>query len=200
MARRHLRLTAVVALVLVSLTGFSRGHGGHGGHGSRSGSRHHGGGGGCSSSHTRHSSDSAGSSGSSGGSVGSSGSSGDSSGTSGYTGSYGSSGSSAGSRGVRGGSTPTHSAAPDRAARPEAKIVQCVPDDPRHEAATVRVTNRGGARAAYSVTVDFLDRQGASVSLGSARITLAGGASGTVRVTPTTASSDLASCRLRSVG
>ncbi|MEV0260776.1 hypothetical protein AB0I49_05450 [Streptomyces sp. NPDC050617] len=189
MARRHLRLTAVVALVLVSLTGFSRGgHGSHGSHGSRGyhgSSSRHGGGGGCSSSHARHSSGTDSGSGS-GAAYGSSGSSGSSS-------SYGSS---AGSRGLG----STHSASPGRAARPEAKIVQCISDDARHEAATVRVTNRRTARATYSVTVDFRDPQGASVSLGSARITLGGGATGTVRVSPATASSDLASCRLRSVG
>ncbi|AJE84704.1 hypothetical protein SLNWT_4328 [Streptomyces albus] len=46
--RAQLRLTAVLAVVVLSLTGFSArgGHGGHGGHGS--------GGGGCSSSHQNH--------------------------------------------------------------------------------------------------------------------------------------------------
>ncbi|MEV0278454.1 hypothetical protein AB0I22_19010 [Streptomyces sp. NPDC050610] len=197
MARRHLRLTAVVALVLVSLTGFSRGHGhGHGSHGSYgSSSRHRDGGGGCSSSHSNHSSGSGSGSGSDSGSSSGSGYDYGSSGSSGSSGSYGSA---AGSRGVGGGST--HSASPDRAARPEAKIVQCISDDARHEAATIRVTNRGSARATYTVTVDFRDRQGASASLGSARLTLGGGASGTVRVSPTTPSSDLASCRVRSVG
>ncbi|MFE7119589.1 hypothetical protein ACFU99_29645 [Streptomyces sp. NPDC057654] len=197
MAGRHLRLTAVVALVLVSLTGFSRGgHGSHGGHGSRGyhgSSSRHGGGGGCSSSHSRHSSGSDSGTGSGSGSNSGSGSS---------YGSSGSYGSSAGSRGSTHGST--HSASPDRAARPEAQIVQCVAEDVKHEAATVRVTNRGSARASYGVTVDFLDAQYHSVSVGTARITLAGGAPGTVRVYPAAsmkkAAGDLVSCRLRSVG
>ncbi|MEU7041188.1 hypothetical protein AB0A77_09010 [Streptomyces varsoviensis] len=63
------------------------------------------------------------------------------------------------------------------------------------------MTNRGTVRASYNVTVDFRDRQGRSVSLGSAGISLAGGKSGTVRVSPAAkaSGSDVASCRLRSV-
>ncbi|MFF9124454.1 hypothetical protein ACF09J_14305 [Streptomyces sp. NPDC014889] len=50
---RGIRLTAVLAAVLLALTGFSRGHGHGRGH-----SRHSGGGGGCSSSHQNHDSSS----------------------------------------------------------------------------------------------------------------------------------------------
>lgn len=134
-----LRLTAVAALVILALTGFStsRGHGSH----------HHGGGsGGCSSSHQDH----------------------DSSSTGGTTGSryrdyddddaYDSSSTGGGS------SSSSQSAGTLRDA--DVELVDCATEAMPY--ATVRVTNPNGRAGYFTATVDFLDARSERVERRSA--------------------------------
>ncbi|MDX3226369.1 hypothetical protein [Streptomyces sp. ME19-01-6] len=166
MMRRGLRLTAVLAVVLVALTGFkSRGHGRHGS----------GGGGGCSNS--SHSSSSSGSGSSSGGYSDSDDSS-STSGTGGYryndrydsNDSSSSSGSSSGSSSKRVGPAPT------------VALVKCAGKDKKGEpAAIVKVGNRTDKPQTYVVTMDFRDKD-SKVTSGSAYVRFAAKQTKTVKV------------------
>jgi hypothetical protein len=168
--RRGLRLTAVLMVVLVALTGFkgkSRGSRGHGG----------GGGGGCSSSSSHQSGSGSGSN--SGGSS-----------DSGYGSGSSDSDSGTGSGGTRYrdnnryGSTPssggTASASPKE---PETTVVICAgrgkDGDP---AATVKVRNRSGSAELYIVDMTFLGKSGGEVTRGSGTVRVPAGRTKTVRV------------------
>ncbi|MGY0059290.1 hypothetical protein ACWY4P_22505 [Streptomyces sp. LZ34] len=160
MMRRGLRLTAVLAVVLVALTGFkSRGHGRHGS----------GGGGGCSSSNSSHSSSSSGS--------GSGGYSDSDSGADDYSSSSGSSGSSSG--GYRyhdryddndsssSSGSSSGSAKPDRPVS-TATVVKCAGKDKNGDpAATVKVQNHTNKSQTFVVDMEFRDKQGSKVTSGS---------------------------------
>jgi hypothetical protein len=165
---RGIRFTAVLALVVLALTGFSR----HG-HSSRHGS----GGGGCSSSHQDH--DSSSSSSTSGGSYGSGGSYDDTSG-----GSYSSGGSSYGSdddgdsgySSTTGGYTrrPTHRTTSTPSAGGtgtgledgRARLISCATD--KRPYATVEITNPNRRDAYFQVWVTFYDAEGTSLLVTSA--------------------------------
>ncbi|MEU5639571.1 hypothetical protein [Streptomyces milbemycinicus] len=180
MMRRGLRLTAVLAVVLVALTGFkSRGHGRHGS----------GGGGGCSSSNSH---DSSSSSGSGSGSGGYSDSTSDDYGSD--DGSSGSSSSGSGSGGYRyhdryddndssssSGSSSGSSAKPGELA-PAFAVVKCAGKDKNGEpAATVKVTNQTDRSQTYIVTMDFRDKD-SKVTSGSASARFAAKQTKTVKV------------------
>ncbi|NKQ24337.1 hypothetical protein HF200_07655 [Streptomyces galbus] len=151
-----LRLTAVAALVVLALTGFStrRGHGGH----------HGGGGGGCSSSHQDH----------------------DSSSTGGTSGSRhhdyddddddyyasGTGGSSGGS------SQPAATTGTLRDA--DVELLDCATEKTPY--ATVRVTNPNGRGGSFTVTVDFLDAASNRVERRTAHAFVAANGTATVRV------------------
>lgn len=154
--KRGLKLTAVAAMVVLALTGFStsRGHGHSRGHSS-------GGGGGCSSSSQNH-----------GGSSNSSTSGGSSSG---YDDddddTYGSSGSTDSSTGgytrrPRYRSTPTSSAtgSGQQMSSGKARLITCA--TPARPYATVEVTNPNRKKATFDVLVDFLDKDGVRVTDG----------------------------------
>jgi hypothetical protein len=137
---RRLRFTAVSAMVVLALTGFSTGRG----HGSRS--HHSGGGGGCSSSRQNH----------------------DSSSSSGGGGSYGSGTSTGGSGGGTYRSRPTHRSTPTAtasstgSARPlkdgTVVLVHCASvEDPY---ATVEVRNPNGREGVFYMKMTFKDRHG----------------------------------------
>ncbi|MER6980224.1 hypothetical protein [Streptomyces carpinensis] len=136
---RRIRFTAVLAIVVLALTGFSRGHGhGH--------SRHSGGGGGCSSSQQDH--DSSSSSSTSGG-----GSYDDSTDDSSRTG---------GGYYTR---RPTHraTATPSGGSRGTAlegvaTLISCATGTRPY--ATVEVTNPNGRKAGFQVRVTFYDDEG----------------------------------------
>ncbi|MFI1331326.1 hypothetical protein ACH4U7_14525 [Streptomyces sp. NPDC020845] len=175
MMRRGLRLTAVLAVVLVALTGFkSRGHGRHGS----------GGGGGCSSSNSSHSSSSSGS--------GSGGYSDPGSSSDDYDSDSGSSGS--GSGGYRyhdryddndssssSGSSSGSSSKPGELA-PAVAVVKCAGKDKNGEpAATVKVTNQTDRSQTYIVTMDFRDKD-SKVTSGSAYARFAAKQTKTVKV------------------
>lgn len=167
--RRGLRLTAVLAVVLVALTGFkSRGHG----HGS-------GGGGGCSSSNSSHSSSSSGSgSGSGSGGYSDSDDSSSTSGTGGYRydDRYDSNDSSSSS-----GSSSGSSSKPGELA-PAVAVVKCAGKDKNGEpAATVKVTNQTDRSQTYTVTMDFRDKD-SKVTSGSAYARFAAKQTKTVKV------------------
>ncbi|MYQ45390.1 hypothetical protein GTW40_10010 [Streptomyces sp. SID4985] len=163
---RGLRLTGVLALTVLALTGFSRGHGhGHSGHGS-------GGGGGCSSSRQDHDSTS-----SSGGSSGDS--SGDSSDDS-VTGfvptydpddSYGSTdddSSGSGSGGYRSPRThrPTSSASSGGRSAEDGtvRVLSCATDAVPY--ATVEVTNPNKREMRYAAYVHFLNSSDDELAVG----------------------------------
>ncbi|WP_435642578.1 hypothetical protein ACR9VJ_04305 [Streptomyces sp. H49] len=143
---RALKVTAVSAMVVLALTGFSSGHG-HGSHG----------GGGCSSSRQGHDgSSTARDSGSSG--SGSSGGDSDDSATSTSAG--------GGSRRARPTSTPTPTASPSHAARPlkdgTAVLVHCANvADPY---ATVEVRNPNDREAVFMVKMSFKDARGFAIA------------------------------------
>ena len=154
--KRGLRLTAVAAMVVVTLTGFStgRGHGHARGHGG-------GGGGGCSSSSQDH--DSTSSSGSSG-SSGFSGSDSSGSGSSGSTyddddDTYGSSSGGTATRRPRYRSTPTASATGGGSTDlrdGRAKVVRCA--TAQRPYATVEVSNPNEKTVVFKVYVTFNDK------------------------------------------
>ncbi|MEV7157612.1 hypothetical protein AB0N77_23795 [Streptomyces misionensis] len=145
---RALKVTAVSAMVVLALTGFSSGHG-HGSHG----------GGGCSSSRQDHDgSSTARGSGSSGSD--SSGGGSDDSATSTSTSTGG------GSRRARPTSTPTPTASPSHAARPlkdgTAVLVHCANvADPY---ATVEVRNPNDREAVFMVKMSFKDARGYTIA------------------------------------
>ena len=152
---RTLKFTAVIALVVLALTGFSTGSKG-GSKGRYHGSRH-GSGGGCSSSRQDH--DTSSSSTSGGGSYGSSYDDDDND-------SYGSSGSSGGSSYTR---RPTYRSTPTSSSTGSsrgtldgtAKLVSCATEQKPY--ATVQVTNPNGHRVDYWVDVRFKDARGNEV-------------------------------------
>jgi hypothetical protein len=165
---RTLRFTAVLAFVVLSLTGFSTGrHGGH--HGS--------GGGGCGSSHQDHDTSSS-SSGSTSGSTSGGGSYDDPDddyyGSTGTTGGTGTTGSTAttGSTGATGGShygrRPTHRATATPSgdsAKPlrdgTARLISCATQDMRY--ATVEISNPNDRDAEFQTRVTFYDDEGTEI-------------------------------------
>ncbi|MER7793894.1 hypothetical protein [Streptomyces sp. NPDC097640] len=170
MMRRGLRLTAVIAVVLVSLTGFkSRGHGRHGS----------GGGGGCSNSSSSHSSsnsDSSSSSGSSSGGYSDSSDSGSGSGGYRYHDRYDDNDSSSSSGSSSGSTTKPGELAPRVA------LVKCAGEDKNGEpAAIVKVTNQTDRSQTYIVTMDFRDKD-SKVTSGSAHARFAAKQTKTVKV------------------
>ncbi|MDH6628994.1 hypothetical protein M2271_006829 [Streptomyces sp. LBL] len=157
---RTLKFTAVLALVVLALTGFSTGR-----HGHRSGSDS-GGGGGCSSSSQDHDSSSSSSSSSGGGSYGSgsdddsySGSSEDSYG-SGSGGNSGSSGGSSYQRRPTYRSTPTASGTGSSKPLKDgtARLISCATDTRPY--ATVEITNPNNREAEFQARVTFYDAEG----------------------------------------
>lgn len=158
-----IKFTAVVALTVLALSGFSSG---------RHGSRHHsGGGGGCSSSRQDH--DSSSSSGTSGGSYGGS-TYGDDDDT------YGGGGSSGHRPGYR--STPTSSASATGTGLSDAtaKLVRCA--TARVPYTTVEVTNPNRRKGTFAVRVSFEDSADLTVATGSAEATVDGNGKAVVRV------------------
>ncbi|WP_030165177.1 hypothetical protein [Streptomyces sp. NRRL S-813] len=146
---RRLRFTAVLAIVVLALTGFSRGHGhGHSHHSSG------GGGGGCSSSHQDH--DSSSSSTSGGGSYD------DSSGDSDDD-SYGSSSTSGGSYNRRRTydptPTPSGGSSGTTLTAGTAKLISCATE--KRPYATVEITNPNNRKATFQAWVTFYDADGA---------------------------------------
>ena len=146
---RTLRFTAVLTLVVLSLTGFSRGH--HG--------RHGGGGGGCSSSHQDH--DGSSSSTSGGGSYSTPDDHSDDD-------SYGSTGTSGSTGGSRYGRRPTHRSTPTSSAtggralkNGTAKLVACATAEKPY--ATVEIANPNGREAEFQAQVLFYDDQGTQI-------------------------------------
>ncbi|MEU3652355.1 hypothetical protein AB0E67_05790 [Streptomyces sp. NPDC032161] len=158
MMRRHIRLSAVLLVVVLALTGFSTGRGHSGKSKSRSGGSSSSGGG-CSSS--KKSNDDYGHSG-----YGSSGDNDD----------YGSSSSSSG------GTAPSPSAS-DAA---DAYVFRCAqPRKGKRKAvttATVRLTANAAGPHTYEVDVTFLDAMGNTVDTGEARVKAEGGDARTVSV------------------
>ncbi|WP_330458407.1 hypothetical protein OIB37_16775 [Streptomyces sp. NBC_00820] len=159
---RGLRFTAVLALVVLALTGFSRG--GHSRHGG-------GGGGGCSSSHQDHDGSSSSYSSSGGGGYSGGSSYGDSDDDSydgsddGSDGTYASSGSGSGGGGYRTHrptyrSTPTASSSGGRGALQDgtAKLISCAAEQRPY--ATVEVTNPNDREADFRAQVTFYDAAG----------------------------------------
>ncbi|MFE7212400.1 hypothetical protein ACFU93_20890 [Streptomyces sp. NPDC057611] len=142
---RRIRFTAVSAVVVLALTGFSQGHG----HGR---SRHGGGGGGCSNSHQDH--DSSTSSGSYGGSSsGSYGDSDDDGGTSDTGGTYNR------RPGYR--STPTSPSGTGRSRGlrdATVRLIGCATQ--KRPYATVEVTNPNDSKADFQAWVTFYDTEG----------------------------------------
>lgn len=176
---RSLRFTAVLALVVLALTGFSTG-------------RHHsrgsgGGGGGCSSSHQDHDGSSSTSGGSSSGS--SSGSYGSSGGSS-YDSSSGSTyGSDDDGSGTGGGSyrrthrpTATPSGSGDGGATRDgtAKLISCATAGRPY--ATVEVSNPNDRRATFTVDVMFLPETPPAIDSGRADVSVPARGTKTVRV------------------
>ncbi|MFJ9816658.1 hypothetical protein ACIRU3_15550 [Streptomyces sp. NPDC101151] len=164
---RGLRLTAVLALVVLALTGFSRGHG-H--------SRHSGSGGGCSSSHQDH--DSSSSSTSGGGSYGG-GSSYDDSDDDGY-------GSSGGTGGYHRRPTNRATSSSGSTGRPladgTAKLISCASEQTPY--ATVEITNPNSRRADFQARVTFYDADGTLLlNNASAEVSVPANGRATTRVT-----------------
>lgn len=160
--RRGLRLTAVLVVVLVALTGFkgkSRGSRGHGG-----------GGGGCSSSSSHQS--------------------GSGSNSGGYSDSDSDSDYGSGSGGTRyrdnnryGSSPSTGGTASASPQEPETTVVTCAGRDKGGDpAATVKVRNRSGSSELYIVDMTFLDKSGVVVTRGSENVRVPAGRTETVRV------------------
>ncbi|GHE75296.1 hypothetical protein GCM10014715_32760 [Streptomyces spiralis] len=148
---RRLRFTAVLAIVVLALTGFSRGHGhGHSHHSSG------GGGGGCSSSHQDH--DSSSSSTSGGGSYDDS--SGDSDDDSyGSSTSGGTSGGSYNRPTHRPTSTPSGGSSGTTLTAGTAKLISCATE--KRPYATVEITNPNNRKATFQAWVTFYDADGA---------------------------------------
>ena len=163
---RALRYTAVSALVVLALTGFSSGRGRGGGHGGD-------GGGGCSSSSQDHDSSSSSSSGGAYGS-GDTYDDDDDQGT-GSGGSY--------NRRPNYGSAPTSSPGSGRGRDLEddtARLLSCAA--PSAPYATVEVSNPNARKATFTAWVTFVDDSGVTVVTRSADVTVPGGDEATVRV------------------
>nr|BFD84237.1 hypothetical protein StreXyl84_36380 [Streptomyces sp. Xyl84] len=155
---RGLRFTAVLAVVVLALTGFSRGHG-HGGHGS-------GGSGGCSSSRQDHDTSSSSSSG--GGTYGS--------GTDGTYApedddTYGSGGSGTGTTGGSSShrrrpdlgptATPSGGGTETRLQDARVRLLSCATEKKPY--ATVELTNPNDRRGTFTATVTFQDAHGGTI-------------------------------------
>ncbi|MET8246144.1 hypothetical protein ABZV31_17995 [Streptomyces sp. NPDC005202] len=165
---RRLRFTAVLAIVVLTLTGFSRGHHGHSRHGGGGG-----GGGGCSSSRQDHDSSSS----TSGGSY-DSGSSDDDS----YDDPYSSGGTYNRRPTYR--STPTASSGTGEGKGLEdgtARLVSCATKKKPY--ATVEVRNPNDRKATFSVTVYFMDEATVAVDDGSEEVSVPAKGRKTVKVT-----------------
>jgi hypothetical protein len=165
--KRALRFTAVLALVVLCLTGFSRGRHHHGGGG---------GGGGCSSSHQDHDSSTSTSGGgsydSSGGSGGSSYGSDDGYGGSAGGGSY--------RRTHRPTSTPSGSAGHTPVKEGAARLISCA--SAARPYATVEVTNPNDRKAAFTVEVLFLPDSPPAIDSGRVRVSVPARGTKTVEV------------------
>ncbi|MEU0336567.1 hypothetical protein [Streptomyces sp. NPDC006193] len=162
---RTLRFTAVLALVVLSLTGFSAGR-----HHSRHGS---GGAGGCSSSHQDHD----GSSSTSGG-----GRYDDSAGAYDATGGGHGNGSGTGGGSYRRGATPrsTSSSGGTELKHGKARLVSCATEKAPY--ATVEVANPNRREADFRVQVEFAGEQDTTVARNSARVTVPADGSARVHV------------------
>ncbi|MFD4482201.1 hypothetical protein ACFWPU_39655 [Streptomyces sp. NPDC058471] len=172
-----IKITAVLTLSALALTGFTTGRG-HGG-----GSRHSSGGG-CSSSSQNHDSSSSSSSGSSG----ASGSSGSTTSGSGYDdddGAYGSSGDSSTSGGSYNRrpthrSTPSSSPGGEQLESAQAELVRCATKTAPY--ATVKVTNGNRKAARFWVSVTFEDANGITVIEESEKVKVPGKGKATTRI------------------
>ncbi|MFB6674732.1 hypothetical protein ACFVDQ_12750 [Streptomyces sp. NPDC057684] len=174
MLRRGLKLTALAAVVVLALTGFStgRGHGGSGKSKSRGSSSSSGGG--CSSSKQNHGGSSSSTTGGSSyddddDSYGSS-----SSGSSGYT----SGGSSYNRRPTR---TPSTSGS-GRSADITAKVLKCAGKDSPY--ASVELRNRGSREGRYNLTLHFQDASDITVIDGSTSVTVPANGTKIAKVKP----------------
>ncbi|WP_308071225.1 hypothetical protein [Streptomyces spinosus] len=163
---RALRFTAVLTLVVLSLTGFSSGR--H--HGSRG---HGGGGGGCSSSHQDHDSSS---STSGGGSYGSSGGSSYGSDDDGY----GSTGGGSYRRTHRPTSTPSGNGSSTPLKDGTARLVACARAGKPY--ATVEVTNPNGRKATFRVEVLFLPQTPPAIDSARTKVSVPAHGTRTVRL------------------
>ncbi|MFE2985463.1 hypothetical protein [Streptomyces sp. NPDC059262] len=173
MLRRGLKLTALAAVVVLALTGFSTGRG-HGSSKSRGHSSSSSSGGGCSSSKQNHSGSSSSTTGGSSyddddDSYGSS-----SSGSSGYT----SGGSSYNRRPTR---TPSTSGS-GRSADITAKLLKCAGKDSPY--ATVELRNRGSRDGRYNLTIHFQDASDITVIDGSTSVTVPANGTKVAKVKP----------------
>ncbi|MFJ4951340.1 hypothetical protein [Streptomyces sp. NPDC088760] len=164
---RALRFTAVLTLVVLSLTGFSSGR--------HHGSRGSGGGGGCSSSHQDHDSSS---STSGGGSYGSSG--GSSYGSDDDYGSTGGTGGGSYRRSHRSTSTPSGSGSSAPLKDGTARLVGCA--TAKKPYATVEVTNPNDRKAAFTVEVLFLPESPPAIDSGRTEVSVPARGTKTVRV------------------
>ncbi|WP_030673261.1 hypothetical protein [Streptomyces cellulosae] len=164
---RTLKFTAVLAMVVLALTGFSTGRHGHRG---SSGS----GGGGCSSSSQDHdSSSSSNSSSSSGGGSYGSGSDDDSYGGStadSYGSSSGSSGGSSYRRRPTYRSTPTASGSGKALMDGRARLISCATSTRPY--ATVEISNPNNREAEFQAWVMFYDAQGSQLLMNSSTVTV----------------------------
>lgn len=175
MLRRGLKLTALAAVVVLALTGFStgRGHGSGKSRGHSSSSS----GGGCSSSKQNHSGSSSSTTGGSSyddddDSYGSS-----NSGSSGYT----SGGSSYNRRPTRTPSTSSTSGS-GRSADITAKVLKCAGKDSPY--ASVELRNRGGRDGRYNLTIHFQDASDITVIDGSTSVTVPANGTKVAKVKP----------------
>jgi hypothetical protein len=175
MLRRGLKLTALAAVVVLALTGFSTGRGhGSGKSKSRGSSSHSSSGGGCSSSKQNHSGSSSSTTGGSSDddSYGSS-----SSGSSGYT----SGGSSYNRRPTRTPSTSSTSGS-GRSADITAKVLRCAGKNSAY--ASVELRNRGSRDGRYNLTVHFQDASDITVIDGSTTVTVPANGTKVAKVKP----------------
>ncbi|MGW2637440.1 hypothetical protein [Streptomyces sp. NPDC001348] len=173
---RTLRFTAVLAFLVLSLTGFSTGR-----HHSRHGSG--GGGGGCSSDRQDHDTSTS----TSGG--GSYGDSGDGSYGDSDDDSYGSSGTSGSTGGGYYTRRPTHRATSTPSGgrgkpleNAETKLISCATE--KRPYATVEVRNPNGRKAAFSVDVSFRDHSDTEIDHGFEYVTVPAKGTTQVRVKP----------------
>ncbi|MFD4712325.1 hypothetical protein ACFWN5_22010 [Streptomyces sp. NPDC058430] len=178
MLRRGLKLTALAAVVVLALTGFSTGRG-HGSSKSRGHSSSSSSGGGCSSSKQNHSGSS---SSTTGGSSyddddDSYGSSSSSAGSSGYT----SGGSSYNRRPTRTPSTSSTSGS-GRSADITAKLLKCAGKNSPY--ATVELRNRGSRDGRYNLTLHFQDASDITVIDGSTSVTVPANGTKVAKVKP----------------
>ncbi|MET7536420.1 hypothetical protein [Streptomyces sp. NPDC005349] len=176
MLRRGLKLTALAAVVVLALTGFSTGRG-HGSGKSRGSGSHSSSGGGCSSSKQNHSGSSSSTTGGSSyddddDSYGSS-----SSGSSGYT----SGGSSYNRRPTRTPSTSSTSGS-GRSADITAKVLKCAGKDSAY--ASVELRNRGSRDGRYNLTLHFQDASDITVIDGTTSVTVPANGTKVAKVKP----------------